>query len=303
MHYITEKEVEQTLDMKETVAILREAFQDLGVGNSSVSPRERLHSDGAVLNSMPGIFAKYHLAGMKCYIAAKGGARFVVLVFDTRSSDLIAVIEANRLGQVRTGALPAMVSQLLLKKKEQEIAIIGSGYQAETQLEGLLSVFDAGLVHVYSRHPENARSFARRMQSKFGVEARAHEKVSEATRDATVINSITNSNDAIFSRKDLGERYHVNLCGGNLPMRKEAAEDVLLQSDMVVVEHLEQAMKESGEIIGLRKNNPEKEIIELKDLVTKPPAREPERSVFKTMGVGLEDVAAAYLVLKNLGHI
>ena len=303
MLYITEKEVDETLEMKETVSILREAFQDLGEGHSSVSPRERLHSDGVVLNSMPGIFAKYHLAGMKCYIAGKGGARFVVLVFDTRTSDLIAVIEANRLGQIRTGALPAMVSQLILKKKEQEIAIIGSGFQAETQLEGLLSVFDCGLVHVYSRHPENARSFARRMQSKFGVEARAHEKVGEATRNATVISSITNSNEAIFSRKDLGEKYHVNLCGGNLPMRREAAEDVLAESDIVVVENIEQALKETGEIIGFRKNYPQKEMIELKDLVIKPPSKEPDRSVLKTMGVGLEDVAAAYLVLKKLGHI
>ena len=303
MLYITEKEVEENLEMGETIKILREAFEDLGRGNSSVSPRDRLQSDGVVLNSMPGIFAKYHLAGMKNYIAGKGGARFVVMVFDTKSSELLAVIEANRLGQVRTGALPAMASQLILKKKEQEIAIIGSGYQAETQLEGLLTVFDSGLVHVYSRHIENARGFARRMQSKFGVEARVHEKVADAARNATVISSMTNSNEAVFTRKDLPDRYHVNLCGGNLPMRREAAEDVLVHSNLIVVEHLEQSLKESGEIIGFRKNHPDREMIELKDMVLNPPSKSPERSVFKTMGIGLEDVAAAYLVLRKMGAL
>ncbi len=301
MFYITEDEVKEHLKMNETIQVLKEAFIDLAEGKSSVSSRERLTGDGALLNTMPAILGKYHLAGLKTYIASRQGARFVVVVFDTKSNDLLALIEANNLGRIRTGALPAMVSQLLLKREGQEIAVIGSGFQAETQLEGLLNVFDCGLVHVYSRHINNARMFARRMQSLHGVEVRAHENVRDATKDATVISSITDSNDAIFSSGDLGEKYHVNLCGGNIPSRREAAADVLENSDIVIVEHLEQSMKESGEIIGLMKSKSSPKPIELKDFMSSQRNKHYQKSVFKSMGVGLEDLAAAYLVLKKMG--
>ena len=303
MFYITEDEVKEHLKMNETIQVLKEAFIDLAEGKSSVSSRERLTGDGALLNTMPAILGKYHLAGLKTYIASREGARFVVVVFDTKSNDLLALIEANNLGRIRTGALPAMVSQLLLKREGQEIAVIGSGFQAETQLEGLLNVFDCGLVHVYSRHINNARMFARRMQSLHGVEVRAHENVRDATKDATVISSITDSNDAIFSSGDLGEKYHVNLCGGNIPSRREAAADVLENSDIVIVEHLEQSMKESGEIIGLMKSKSSPKPIELKDFMSSRTDKHYQKSVFKSMGVGLEDLAAAYLVLKKMGVI
>ena len=303
MFYITEDEVKEHLKMNETIQVLKEAFIDLAEGKSSVSSRERLTGDGALLNTMPAILGKYHLAGLKTYIASRQGARFVVVVFDTKSNDLLALIEANNLGRIRTGALPAMVSQLLLKREGQEIAVIGSGFQAETQLEGLLNVFDCGLVHVYSRHINNARMFARRMQSLHGVEVRAHENVRDATKDATVISSITDSNDAIFSSGDLGEKYHVNLCGGNIPSRREAAADVLENSDIVIVEHLEQSMKESGEIIWLMKSKSSPKPIELKDFMSSQRGKHYQKSVFKSMGVGLEDLAAAYLVLKKMGVI
>lgn len=303
MNYITEDEVKEHLKMGETIQILKEAFIDLAEGKSSVSSRERLTGDGALLNTMPAVFGKYHLAGLKTYIASREGARFVVIVFDTKSSELLAVIEANNLGRIRTGALPAMVSQLLLKREGQEIAIIGSGFQAETQLEGLLNVFDCGLVHVYSRHMDNARMFARRMQSLHGVEVRAHENVRDATKEATVISSITDSNDAIFSYGDLGEKYHVNLCGGNIPSRREAATDVLEKSDIVIVEHMEQSLKESGEIIGLVRSKSSPKPVELKDFIFTHRGKEYQKSVFKSMGVGLEDLAAASVVLKKLGVI
>lgn len=303
MLYITEDEVKENLGMKETVKILKEAFLDLGSGESRVAPRERLMDDGVVMNTMPAIFHKYHLAGLKTYIASREGARFVVVVFDTRSSDLLAVLEANNLGRIRTGALPAMVSELVMERKEQEIAIIGSGFQAETQLEGLLTVFEAGLVHVYSRHLDNAKMFARRMQSLHGVEVRPHENVRDATKDATVISSITDSNDAIFGFHDLGEKYHVNLCGGNIPSRREAAPDVLEKSDLVIVEHLEQSLRESGEIIDFMKGKPAKKPVELKDFVSSYKDHHYSRTVFKSMGIGLEDLAAAYLVLRKVGAI
>lgn len=302
MKYIGEQDVEDNLGMKETIDILEEAFESLASGSSFYRPRERILFDKTVFNTMPGVFNKYHLAGLKTYIANKESKHFVVLVFDTINSDLIAVIEADKLGQIRTGALPAMVTRRMVPGGSHGFTVIGSGFQAETQLEGMLKVFDLDSVAVYSRTFKNAQNFASRMSEKFSVDVRAYEKVGDALKDATIVNSITDSNDSIFSRKDLGDEFHVNLCGGNLPMRREAAEDILLESDHVVVEDMEQAMKESGEIISLARNHPEKKMIELADLwkMDKSSYYGSRKTVFKSMGIGLEDVAAAYALFKNM---
>lgn len=302
MHYITEEEVEKNLGMLETIDILEEAFESYSSGTSFFRPRERILFDGTVFNTMPGVFQHRNLAGLKTYIANKNGARFVVIIFDTKKSELLAVIEANRLGQIRTGALPAMATRRMLKGKNQGFCVIGSGFQAETQLEAMASVFHLDSISVYSRTFSNAKKFAERMQKKTGLDIMAHETVASALKDATIVNSITDSNDSIFTRKDLGGQYHVNLCGGNIPSRREASEDVFLDSELIVVEDMEQAMKESGEIISLRENHPEKKCVELGDFMKmdRELIHGMERTVFKTMGLGLEDVAAGYVLMKNM---
>jgi alanine dehydrogenase len=303
MHYITEQDVEKNLGIKETVDILEEAFESFSSGTSFYRPRERIIFEGSVFNTMPGVFQHRNLAGLKTYFANKNGARFVVIIFDTNKAELLAVIEADRLGQIRTGALPAMVTRRMLKKKNQGFCVIGSGYQAETQLEAMASVFDLDSISVYSRTFSNARKFAERMQQKTGLEIKAYENVSQALKDATIVNTITDSNNSIFGRKDLGDEYHVNLCGGNIPSRREADEDIFLDSDLIVIEDMEQAMKESGEIISLMKNHPEKKTVELGDFMKleRNSLNEKKRTVFKTMGIGLEDVAAGYVLMKNMG--
>ncbi len=302
MHYITEEEVAEHLGVRETVDILEEAFESYSAGTSFFRPRERIIFDETVFNTMPGVFQHRHLAGLKTYIANRNGARFVVLIFDTMKSELLAVIEANKLGQIRTGALPAMVTRRMLREKNQGFCVIGSGFQAETQLEAMASVFKLNSVSVYSRTFANARKFAEKMQRKTGLEVKAYESAAAALKDATIVNSITDSMDSIFARKDLGGEYHVNLCGANNPRRREASEDILLDSDLIVVEDMEQALKESGEIISLRKNHPEKKCTELGDFMKmdRNSLSERKRTVFKSMGLGLEDVAAGYVLLKNM---
>lgn len=300
MYYITERDVTENLGMKETIGAMREAFRDYSSGEADTRPRERIILNGIVYNTMPAILPKYGLAGLKTYIASKNGARFVVVLFDTQSMDLIAVMEANRLGQVRTGALPAMVTSNIVKEKDIPVCIIGSGFQAETQLEGLLAVYDPSDIRVYSRNHRNAAAFAQRMSSKTGRDIRAFERARDATMGARVINTITDSNDPIFERSDLSDTYHVNLCGGNIPTRHEVGTSVLADSQLIIAENLQQALRESGEIIDFMKEYPDREVIELKDFIRQA-VKAPQRTVFKSMGIGLEDVAAAHVVLKNMG--
>ncbi len=301
MYYINENEVSKYLNMKETIDILEDVFNEYRLGRAVSDARLRTMIDGKILNSMPAIISKYNIAGLKSYFASREGAKFVVLVFDTTENELIATIEADKLGQIRTGALTAMVSRKIVKEKNPIITIVGSGYQAETQLEGLINVYKPEEIRVYSRNFRNAQNFAERMMKRFDISINVFKNVGEAVMDARIINTITNSNEPIFTASDIGEKCHINLAGANLPFRREVSKDVLEASDLIIVEHLEQSLKESREIIDFVSANGNKKIIELKDFMGYDSREDLKKTVFKSMGIGLEDLAASYLILKKMG--
>lgn len=288
--------------MKDTITKLEEAFTDYASGNADFSSRIRLPTGKGSYIAMPGSFNRYSIAGMKTYVSNRKGIRHV-MVFNTKTAEPIALIEASRLGQLKTGGLPAMVTRRLLRRRPHKFSLIGSGLQAEAQLEGMISQFDLDDLTVFSRNYKHAEAFAERASRKFGIELKACETVSEALQDADVVNTITNAVEPIIHRKDLGEFYHVNLVGANIPGRVEAAPDVLSESQLVVVEHMEQAMKESTEIIELMNSSNHPRCIELKELMSDSTLSSPDRTVFKSMGVGLEDLAAAASLLQRMDII
>ncbi len=300
MKFITEKDVENNLRMKELMDILEDAFVEYGEGRADASPRDRLFTGSAFLNTMPAYIDKYGIAGLKTYVAGVNGAKFVVMFSLTEDPENFFVVEANRLGQMRTGALPGMVSRKLLKdhKSDVKFLLIGSGYQAETQLESMKIALDLDEAAVYSRTTAHAEEFAKKMREKISMDIRV-ENSRENFRNYNVINSVTNAKDPVITEKNAPEYYHMNLIGANLLNRREVSSDVMRSSDLVIVEHMGQAMLESAEIQDV---NGSEKLMELKDFIREGPIQS-RRSVFKTMGIGLEDIVAGYLVVKNMGLI
>lgn len=297
MRYVTEDEVRSLLTMEDVAESLEEAFKFLAEGKAFYAPRSRVPAMDGILNTMPASIDPWHMTGLKTYLSSKGGGKFVVVVFDTIEKSLKYVIEAGRLGQLRTGAVPALISSKILKERDPVFALIGSGYQAETQLSGILQFFEPSEIRVYSRHPENAEKFAYENSRRFYTEIKAVNTAAEAVSGADLINCITNATAPIFSRKDIPDKYHVNLAGGNLPFRSEVAPDVLESSDVVIVESIEQGMIESKEIIDLVDAGHKDKMLDLKDFYSGKLKNEPERSVFKTMGIGIEDLAAVHALI------
>ncbi len=300
MKYVTEEEVLENLSMDEVIDSVRDAFLDFADGRAAFSPRDRLLSGGVLLNTMPAVIDRKHIAGMKAYIAGHGGAKFVVLVFDTENFKLKGIVEANRLGQLRTGAVPAIATAMLLGKKEINYGLIGTGFQAETQLEAMKNLFDLKSVSVYSKNPDHVKEFASRYSEKFSIDISGATSAEECVRDADVISTITDSRQPLFSAGPLGDSFHINLAGGNLPNRKEVGNEVLDEAELVVVEDMRQALNESGEIIDFYEQGAGR-IIEFAELVRDPSRyRGRKKTVFKSMGVGLEDIAVADILLERL---
>jgi alanine dehydrogenase len=304
MLYLTEKDVEQNLSVSDLIPALRDFISDLGTGKAYSSPRNRIIADGHILNTMPASAPKYNISGLKSYVSSRNGFRAVVLVFRIDPPELIAAVDAEILGQLRTGALPAMVSSLIVKKRIVNFALFGSGFQARTQLTGMASAFNIEKAYVFSRHPENSRKFAQRYAGELGIDIISVDRPEDALRDPDIVSTITSSKTPLFTASMLPDHYHLNLAGGNLPNRMEVGKDVMDVSSTIIVEHVDQAMMESGEIIGSGISRDDSRIIEMGNFVSDPlKYRIGDRTVFKSMGIGLEDLCAAYVVLKKLGQI
>lgn len=301
MYYITERDVSEHFDMKTAIEAMKDAFEEYYSGNAGADPRQRTFSGSSVLSTMPAFMNKYHISGFKTYIATGKGARFVVLLFDTTTTDLTAIVEANRMGQIRTGALTALGTSLL-HSDSSVFTLIGSGFQAETQLEGILTISEPDEIRVYSRSSQHGGNFAGRMSERFGRRVKQYDNLRTALDGADLISCITSSREPIISDISFLKSYHLNIAGANVLGHREVSEEVIKDADLVVVEHLEQAFRESSEISDFVKSggNP----VELKEIVGKRENyRGFKKTVFKTMGIGLEDIVSARYVLKKMDLI
>lgn len=297
MYLITEKEVIENFDMKTAIDAMKDAFTEYYKGTAGADSRVRTYSGSSVLSTMPAYMNRYGISGMKTYIAGKSGAKFFVLLFDTNSNELIALIEANRLGQVRTGAVTALATSLL-RPEIRNVVLVGSGFQAETQLEGILSISNPEEIRVYSRTLDHCKKFAENMEKKYGRDVRPFEDIRSAMSGADTILSITSSTAPVITDLSFLEEYHLNLAGANVLTRREADEQVIEDADLVVTEHLDQSYKESSEITDFI--NSGGRVIELKDVVGNKGKFSGKKTIFKSMGIGLEDISSAYYLLKKM---
>ena len=297
--YVSEDEVKKNLPMDIMIDSLKEVFIEASLGKAGFLPRSRLTFHDGLINTLPAFIEGYNIAGLKTYLAGKSGHCGVVVVFNMKTFEPLACIESNVLGQRRTGALPAMLTREIHPDAEKFL-LVGSGFQAETQLWGMHEAIEPSTINVYSRNIDNSTRFAERMFLTHGIRCTPIGDLSDAS-EYDVISTITNSNRPILERKDLGERYHINLAGSNMMRRREVAVDILLDADTIIVEDLEEAKIESAEIVDVIGKKP---VLELKNLFL--PDGMPERTgktIFKTMGLGVEDLAAAHIVLKSMGVI
>jgi len=157
MRYITEAEVQQVLDMPRAIGLMREAFGGLAARSVVNQPRRRLIlPTGSVLHYMAAGNARYY--GAKVYATnPKTGAHFLFLLYRAEDAAPLAIIEANALGQIRTGAASGFATDVLARPESEALAIIGSGFQAETQVAAVAAVRKLKEIRVWSRKPERRR--------------------------------------------------------------------------------------------------------------------------------------------------
>ena len=241
--YLTEADVTGLLAPADAVGAVEACFRRMAAGEVDIAPRRRLRLPEGALADMAAADRELGLAGGKLYAATPNGAAFVVCLFDSESSALVAVIEADRLGQLRTGAASAVAARHLAKSGASTLGVIGCGHQAETQVACIrAAVPSIERVVAFCRTPEKLASFCTRTGAEPG----------ESHRDAAlndIVVTITSSRDPVLRGEWLEPGALVLAAGANVVTRRELDNTVLERARFVCCDWIEQARLESGDLV------------------------------------------------------
>jgi alanine dehydrogenase len=295
MMHVTEEQVRDLLSMEECLRIMRQTFAALRTGTASNQPRRRLYlNNGSILHSMAGAFGKYF--GTKFYSTnPKYGAHFFFFLFDSETARPLAQFEANYLGQIRTGAVSGCATDLLAAPEASTLGVIGGGFQAQSQVEAIRCVRDLKDVRVWSRSREKREAFAEANQ------ARAVASAEEAVRGADIVLTATPSKDPVIDDSWIvpGEfGVHINAMGSNRDQRRELPSRLIHRADLIAVDSVDVAKIEAGDLIMAPVDWNDRRIVDLAKIEQRP-AGVPI-TIFKSCGLGVEDVAAAAYIYERL---
>src|SRR5580658_9566235 len=248
--YLSEEEVLACLPMSKAIELVEQAFHNLGDGTAINHPRRRvILPTGSVLHYMAAGMPEYF--GLKAYsVNAKTGAHFEVLLYRSSDGLPLATFEANHLGQIRTGAASGVATKYLARTDARVAGIIGSGFQARTQLEAVANVRELREVRVWSRKPERREEFALQCAETLKLNVRATETARECVEGASIVVTATSSKVPVFESEWIAPGTHVNGTGSNWAERRELpAELVFERAAVVAVDSVEVAKIESGDLL------------------------------------------------------
>jgi ornithine cyclodeaminase len=299
MRLISDSEVAALLTMREAIAAMTAAFEQFGNGAGSIAPRVRATDDNGrhALAALGAVLPAAGVIGAKVYASVDGRSHFVIVLFSAASGEPLAALEANEITRLRTAAATAVAMRALARRDARVLAIFGAGVQARAHAEALL------LSHSFARVLVSARSgapeFAAWIATEFGVMADAVDSV-QAAQAADVIATCTTATEPLFDGQLVKPGAFVAAVGASKPHARELDDALMQRADLIVVEWLPAAQAEAGEFVraGIDVIEPAR-VIELGKLLVKGARfeRKPhDIIVYKSVGVGLEDVALAKLV-------
>lgn len=302
--YLTEADVAALADIRDAIDALEEAFatwRDPGTANM---PRQRAALPGGFFNLMGSTYGRRGVYGLKAYGGGGSGANFYVSLFGVEDRKLKAVLEANLLSQLRTGAASGLATRLLANPGASTLGCIGTGKQARAQVLAVCAVRPIRQIRIFSRSPENRTEFARAMAEETGVETIAVSTAQDCVADADVVVLITRAAEPVIQIDWLRPGVHINGAGANAANRREIDEATVLRASVLVTDDKEQAQIEAAEFRDLvqAKKLHWNSVHEMGDLVTGAvTGRQSERdlTLFKSLGVSLEDTAFAELIYRR----
>lgn len=246
---LRESDVEKLLTMQATLELVERVHREYSTGRAMDTPRERTRLPETSLSILQGAVPSANVFGYKAYTTSKEGTRFIVYAFDARHGCLDAVVEANRLGMMRTGAAGGVAAKWLAREDAKVAGVFGSGWQARSQIEALAAVRKLERVKVYSRRRDKLEAFCAEMRAKMRLEIVPAASPEETVRGSDIVVTITNSATPVFSGEWLEPGTHINAAGSNSLVRREVDDATVLKCDVIVVDSRPTALKEAGDLL------------------------------------------------------
>lgn len=306
MVHITEDQVKAAVSIQEAVALVEEAFLRLARGQMINHPRRRIRlQEGAFLHAMEAGCRLTRRFASKVYVThPERGAGFLVTLFDSDHARILATIEADALGQMRTGAASAVASKYLARQNAAVMGLLGSGWQAESQLAAVAQVRALSEVRVYSTTKERRENFAATMSKRLGLNVRAVESAEAAVREADIVTTITTSRDPVLKGEWLAPGTHINAAGSNHSKRRELDALAVQRSQVVAVDALDQARLEAGDLVQAAEEDcfSWDRALELGEVVAgRRSGRESDHQItlFESQGLAAQDLVLADAVYKR----
>jgi alanine dehydrogenase len=294
--YLTEADVAGLLTPGEAVPVVEACFARMAAGAVENVPRRRLELDDGAFAVMSAVDRELGYAGVKAYTAVPGKAVFGVSLFDARSGDLVAVLEADTLGQRRTGAASGVAARHLARAGARTLGVIGCGWQAEAQVDAIrVAVPSLERVVAYCRTDEKLRRFCATVDA---APAESHREAGEQD----VVVTVTTSRDPVLRGEWLRAGALVCAVGANRPDRRELDNVVLERASFVCCDSKATARLESGDLIEPVASGALDwlEVHDLQDVVAgevRGRQSDDDVVVFKSNGLAAWDVAVAVEVV------
>ena len=308
---LREADVERVIKMEPVIEALADAMRELGEGIAENIPRRRVFPPGNVLSVMFASYPGSGYYGLKSYSIGGGKVRFLVVLYRQDGEDagnIDGLIEGNLLGAYRTGAASGLAARELAPKGAVEVGVIGSGWQARTQVHAISRSIPVTRFRVFSRDAARRTAFAEELSDVLGIDAVPVNSAEEAVRGAPVVVTMTNSGSPVLEAGWIEPGALVIAAGSNIPNKAELPGELVQRAEVVVVDQLDAARIESGDLLLAEASGHfswDRAVEFGAVLAGKAEGRRSESGIvlFESHGLALWDIAAGAYVLREARRI
>lgn len=301
MQHITDEMIDAAIGPDDVQQVLLDAFASFGSGRAAMQERIRTEADGVKLSTLGAVIPDQQVAGAKVYTTIKGHFSFVILLFSSVDGRPLASFDAQAITRLRTAACSTIAARHLARADSRRLALFGAGVQGRAHAVQMAKAFD--LEQILVCDPYASPEVAGQLQQACGTTVRLC-GAEEAVADADIVVTASRATQPLFAGDRLKPGSFVAAIGSSLPHTRELDDRALARASVVAIEWLPQSQREAGDLLLAAPGVlPPEKLVELGALVTgKAPGRrhDQEVTIYKSVGVGLEDVAVAGLAYRRI---
>ena len=300
--FLTENDVKQVLTATMALEAVESAHRDLALGQAQDTPRARTRLPQTVLHILQGALPAQGVLGYKAYTSNRSGNRFLVHLFDAATGGLLAIIEADYMGMIRTGAASGVAARWLARPDAKVAGVFGAGWQAEGHVRAICAALPLAQVKVFSRRSDRLAAFCQRLSEQIGVAVVPAASAEETVRGSDLVGTVTTAAQPLFDADWLEPGAHVNAAGSNALIRQELSEAALRRASLIAVDAVPTALAEAGDLLPLLEKGRlhSRQLVELGDVIVGRHAGRTSTeqiTVFESQGMAIQDLAVGLRVL------